>query len=266
MASPLEVLLVTKGHPFERESFFRVFDRLEGIRVTAVEQPAARVFFRPEEAAHWDAFVFYDMPGVEFQPGGGARLPEPPEAMKEDLLALLEHGHAFVFLHHAIASWPAWPEYAEVLGGRFLYEPGELRGRSWPDSGYQLGVRHRVTPTGDHPVTRDLEQGFEIEDELYLCPIFEDEVEPLLRSDARFTDDHFFSAAAAIRGRMFDREGWSHPEGSSLVGWTRRYANSPIVYLALGDGPTAYQNPAFQTLITNAIQWTAEEARAARSR
>jgi hypothetical protein len=33
------------------------------------------------------------------------------------------------------------------------------------------------------------------------------------------------------------------------------------VYLALGDGPTAYENPAFRRLIGNAIRWVAAEAK-----
>jgi hypothetical protein len=250
---PLDALLITKGHPFERDPFFQAFDSLDGIRTTAVEQPAAQAFFAPELAAKWDAFVFADF----------AR---PPRAHEREFLALLEAGHGFVFLHHAIAGWPAWPEYAEIVGGRFLYAPGELRGVAYPDSGYQLGVRHTVTPVVDHPVVAGIpKDGFEIEDELYLCPIFEDDVEPLLRSDASFEDDAFFSADQAIHGKLFSREGWSHPTGSSLVGWTKRWGRSPVVYLALGDGPTAYANPMFRQLVGNAIRWVAEEARLSRS-
>ncbi len=261
----LKALVVTKGHPFEREPFFRAFERWPDIRLTGVEHPAALCFFDPALAADWDAFVLYDMPGIAFQPTGGARFLDPPETLRRNLPALIEQGHGFVFLHHAIAGWPTWPEYADLIGGRFLYAPGTLRGRQLPDSGYQLGVRHRVSVAADHPVTRGLEAGFEIEDELYLCPIFEDEVTPLLRSDACFDDQAFFSADAAIHGRMLSRDGWSHPAGSNLVGWTKRVGRSTIVYLALGDGPSAYAHPAFRTLVGNAIRWVADDARAARA-
>ena len=257
----IEALLITKGHPFEREPFFQAFEHWSDIRTTAVEQPAAQLFFAPEHAADWDAFVLYDMPGIQFQAGGGVRFEDPPESLRRNLTALLERGHGFVFLHHAIAGWPSWPEYADWLGGRFHYAPAELRGQQWPDSGYQLGVQQQISVVADHPVTQGLGSGFEIEDELYLCPVFEDEVTPLLRSDARFEDDAFYSADAAIHGRMFSREGWSHPRGSNLVGWTKRVGRSPIVYLALGDGPAAYANPAFRTLVGNAIRWVASEAR-----
>ncbi len=261
MVNPLKALLITKGHPFEQEPFFAAFETWPDIEVTAVEQPAAQTFFAPDLAAEWDAFVFYDMPGIEFRREGGVRFHDPPAAHRESFLALLEAGHGFVFLHHAIAGWPSWPEYAEILGGRFLYAPGELRGDRYPDSGYQLGVTHRVSPVGEHPILRGIEDGFEIEDELYLCKVFEDDVHPLLRSDARFEDDAFYSAAQAVAGKMFSREGWSHPPGSSLVGWWKYWGPSPIVYLALGDGPSAYAHPAFRTLVGNAIRWVGSAAR-----
>ena len=70
-------------------------------------------FFSPQNARGYDAFVLYDMPGIEFSPSG-VRFHEPPEQYKRDFLELLETGHGFVFLHHAIAGWPTWPEYAEI--------------------------------------------------------------------------------------------------------------------------------------------------------
>ena len=257
----LDVLLVTKGHPFAREPFFAAFESFPDIAVTHVEQPAAQTFFDVEHARAYDAIVLYDMPGIEFRPGALPRLHEPPPAYRERFLALLEAGHGFVFLHHAIAGWPTWPEYADVVGGRFHYVPAELRGTSYPDSGYQLDVAQRISVVDpSHPVTEGVDDGFEIEDELYLCPIFEEDVTPLLRSNASFTDDAFYSAANAVRGAMFSREGWSHPEGSNLVGWTKRVGRSPIVTLTLGDGPSAYANESFRKLVGNAIRWVAAEA------
>jgi type 1 glutamine amidotransferase len=259
--APLDVLLVTKGHPFAREPFFTAFESFPDIAVTHVEQPAAQTFFTPEHAAAWDATVLYDMPGIEFRPGAAPRFHEPDLEYREQFLALLEAGHGFVFLHHAIAGWPLWPEYAEIIGGRFHYAPAELRATYYPDSGYQLDVSQRIAVVDpSHPITQGVEDGFEIEDELYLCPIFEDDVTPLLRTDAPFTDEKFYSSAQAVEGKMFSRDGWSHPTGSSLMGWTKRYRNSPIVYLALGDGPTAYENPNFRKLVGNAIRWVAAEA------
>ena len=74
----LNVLVVTKGHPFERDPFFAVFDAWQDVACTAVEQPAAQAFFSPEAARPYDAFLLYDMPGIEFRRDGPPRLHEPP--------------------------------------------------------------------------------------------------------------------------------------------------------------------------------------------
>ena len=241
-----------------------MFDAMPGIETTHVEQPGAQAFFTPAAVQDWDAFVLYDMPGIEFG-AGGLTTHDPPPQYVENFRALLEAGHGFVFLHHAIAGWPTWPEYAEIIGGRFLYLPGELRGRALPDSGYRLKVQHRVRAVTDHPVLDGLADGFEIEDELYLfCP-FEQDVTPLLRSDYAFIDSNFYSAAKVVlEGAMNSNEGWSHPPGSDLIAWTHRYANSPIVYIACGDSPNAYANDSLRRLIANAVRWVATEAKSAR--
>jgi type 1 glutamine amidotransferase len=254
-----EVLLITKGHPFDRGALFATFDGLPGIGWTHVEHPAAEALFDPEEAKRFDAFVLYDMPGIRFHPGRPPEFPEPDERLKRRLRALVEGGHGFVFLHHAIAGWPAWEEYAELMGGRFLYMPGTLRGTPRQDSGYRHGVTHEVRVLRDHPVTAGVPERFTITDELYLYEVFDDSVEPLLASDYGFTRDNFYSAARVVRdGKMFDNEGWEHAPGSNLIGWTRSVGKTRIVYLQCGDDPVAYANPHFQRLLANAIHWVSQ--------
>ena len=256
----LNLLVVTKGHPFERDAFFSVFEAWTDVACTAVEQPAAQAFFSPQAAAPYDAIVLYDMPGIEFRRDGPPVLHAPPAQLVTGFRELLDAGQGCVFLHHAIAGWPAWDAYAEVIGGRFLYAPAKLRGRPCPDSGYRHGVRHRVSVVGaGHPVVEGLADGFEIEDELYLCEVFEDDVLPLLRSDADFVAENFYSAALAVQGQMFSREGWAHEPGSNLVAWARRESASPIVYIACGDSPAAYANPGFRRLLENAVRWVASD-------
>ncbi len=254
------ILLITKGHPFERDAFFGMFDALVGVDWTHVEQPAAQVFFDPVLAREYDAFVLYDMPGIAFRQGG-PEFRAPGESFKGHFRALLDEGFGFVFLHHAIAGWPAWDAYGETIGGRFLYVPGELRGKACQDSGYRHQVEHRVRVVREHPVTAGVPPEFGMCDELYLFEVFEDDVEPLLASDYGFVRDNFYSAARVVRdGRMFDNEGWEHPPGSNLVGWIRPHPASRIVYLQGGDGPEAYANPHYRTLVRNAIRWAAGHA------
>lgn len=251
----LRVLVVTGGHPFQAEPFFEVFSADDGLVWAHCPQPAAGRWLSGMEPGEWDAVVFYDMPGVGLRGPG----PEtPPADLVTGMGRLLDAGQGLVFLHHAIASWPAWDEYAHWVGGRFHYRPGRLAGRDWPDSGYSFDVTHRLSPVAPgHPVLSGLEEGFVLTDELYLAPVLEEEVVPLLRSDATFTDDRFWSAALAVAGRRESRTGWRHPPGPDLAAWAKVARRSPVVYIQPGDGPSAYANPAWRLLLGNAIRWVA---------
>ena len=263
MADVVRVLLVTKGHPFAREAFFSVFDADPGIEWTHVEQPAAQALFDPDRAEGFDVFVMYDMPGIRFTGGDPPVLfSEPPPQYVDGFQALLAAGKGMVFLHHAVAGWPAWPEYAEIIGGRFHYQPGTLRGIDYPDSGYRFDVTHRVEVLDrDHPICAGVGDGFEITDELYLFPVFDspigETVVPLMRSTYPFDAANFSSADLAIRARRNASDGWSHPPGSDLVAWVKNAANSPVAYIQFGDGPATYADVNYRRVLANAIRWAA---------
>lgn len=256
----MRILIVTKGHPFEAGPFFEVFDAL-GHDWDHVEHPAAQDVLTVEGTADYDAVVMYDMPGIEFT---GAEPPvrfqQPTNAFKDGYLDMLTAGRGLVFLHHAVAGWPAWPEFADVVGGRFHYQPAALRGEWWPDSGYRFDVRHTVEVLEpEHPICAGLEPRFEIVDELYLFPVFAGDVVPLMRSTFDFTDEHFYSADRAIRGQRNSNDGWSHPAGSDLVVWVKNAANSPVAYIQFADGPVTYADANYRRVVDNAIRWAASD-------
>jgi hypothetical protein len=173
---------------------------------------------------------------------------------------MLEAGQGIVFLHHAMSAWPAWPLWAEIVGGRWHYRPGQLDGKSWPASGYTREIEHRISVLEPgHPVCAGLGDGFEIVDEVYLNPVFADRVVPLLATDYPMRSEHFFSGELAMRNRMYERGDWTHPDGSGLVGWVKTAGRSPIAYLQPGHGPAAYANPSFRKLLANAIHWVASD-------
>jgi type 1 glutamine amidotransferase len=256
-----KAVVITGGHPFEAAPFVAMLDSLGAVEYRLATQPDAQSLLHPRQVRDADVLVFYDMPGIVFSRDAAPRFPMPNEKMVFGFRRLLAEGKPMLFLHHALASWPAWHEYSAVIGGKFLYSADWVNGRRYPDSGYRHGVTHTVTPVDPtHPVVGGLTDGFTITDEVYLCPVFEDSVTPLLRSDASFTDDQFYSAARAVAGFRNDSTGWRHPPGSNLIGWTKRYSNSPIVYLQPGDGPSVYGHPAYRRLLANAIAWLASDA------
>ena len=254
----IRVLVVAGGHPYARDALMAAFDGMEDAACTLVEQPAASLLMTPEAMADFDAMVLYDMPGIDFRVADPPRYVAPSPSLRDNFVRLLDAGKGIVALHHAIAGWPAWDDYAEWLGGRFLYRAGPLRHTLRQDSGYRHDVTHEIAIVApDHPITAGLPARFTLTDELYLSEVFEDDVIPLLRSGHAFRRDNFYSAAQAVAGRMYSNEGWAHADGPDLVGWVKRARRSPLVYLQPGDGPATFADAHYRRLLANAIRWAA---------
>lgn len=254
----LNILVVAKGHPYLRDPFMAMFDEMVGVSATLVEQPAAAQLMNPEGMKPFDALVLYDMPGLDFRKNDPPQFVEPSDNFKRGFLALLDSGFGVVALHHALAGWPAWEGYADLLGGCFLYKSGNLRGVMRPDSGYRHDVTHEISLAAqDHPVLAGLPPAFTLTDELYLSEMFADDVTPLLHSDYAFTRNNFYSAHQAVNGNMYSNAGWDHADGRNCVGWVKRARQSPLVYLQPGDGEATYANENYRRLIANAVAWVA---------
>jgi uncharacterized protein len=261
-SGPIQVLLITKDHPYDREPFYQLFDSFgKEITWTHVDHPAAQVFFDPDLAAPFDVFVVFDMIGRsrKARPDGTFETVnlEPSPALKKGMRALLQKGKGMVFFHHAIGSWVAWPEYPEILGGgsEFNAFPGlplKLRGKEYPYSPNRVGVEQHITIADKtHPIVQGLGDGFDIVDEVFLHPVFEDSVHALLRTDFKRVDSNFT--------RQYE-QGWRYPgEGSSLAAWCKASERSPIVYLQFGHDAKAWENPGFRTLMSNSIRWAASK-------
>ena len=255
------LLVVTRGHPFERDNFFNMVDSL-GFNWSHIEHPAAQSFFKKENLKKFDAILFYDMPGLNFDEINDESkfFINPPQEYKDDFLERLSEGKGCIFLHHSIAGWPMWDEYSNIIGGRFLYKPGKIKGKKYPDSGYRHFVNYKVSSVSEHPITKGISD-FEIEDELYLSHVFEEDINPLLKSNYSFVRDNFYSATNALNGKMNSNEGWEHPDGSNLVGWTKSYKKSAITYLQFGDGVKSYENKNVRMLLRRSINWVIEETK-----
>ena len=251
-----DLLVLSGGHPYEAEPFAAMLASLDGWAVTHLIHPEAERLVGEGAADAADAILFYDMPGYTF--GNGTVTARPPsEAFRRAIMARFAAGRGAVAMHHALAGWALWPEWAELLGGRFLYQPDELRGQAHLDSGYRHDVTYTAQVVAAHPVTKGLPGEFPVTDELYLAPVFADDIQPLIRARHAITRDNFFSAAAAVAGRMFSNEGWEHPDGSDCVAWVKPALNARLVYLQFGDGPATYANPHVRKVLVNALDFVA---------
>ena len=216
----IRVLVVTGGHDFEHEQFFKLFSDNPEITFQAAEHPKAHPLLRPEAAKNYDVLVAYDMHQ------------EISDEAKADLLAWLNAGKGFVVLHHAIASYQAWPEYTKIIGAHYYLEATNVNGVAKARSTYQHGVHftiHVVDPK--HPVTRGIKD-FEILDETY----------------------NLFDVASDVHPLLTTQE----PLSNKVIAWAKTYGPARVVYLQSGHDHFAYENPNYQQILKQAIRWTAK--------
>ncbi len=250
------LLVLSGGHPYEGAPFDELLHSLGDWEITHLVHPEGGEAEAAEAIRAADALLFYDMAGYTF--GDGKVTTRPPStALKDALSSRFASGRGAVAMHHALAGWADWPEWHAWLGGGFLYQPGEWQGEAWPDSGYRHDVTYEARIVADHPVTRGLPASFPVTDELYLGPIDESALTPLVRAEGfAFTAGNFYSAAQAVAGTMFSNEGWEHPPGSNCVAWESRNCPARLVYLQFGDGPATYANRHVRQMLRQALDYT----------
>jgi len=211
------ILVITGGHDFERASFFKMMDGYTDVRYQEMSHPQANAQLGSQAVKTCDAMVFYDM---------NQDISAEQKALFMDLL---KQGKGMVFLHHSLASYQQWDEFAKIRGGRYHLEPGRFAGMDLPASTYRHDVDIAVKITDpSHPVTKGLVD-FTIHDEVYGQFSVLPGVTPLLTTD--------------------------HPESSPVIAWTHRYENSRIIYIQLGHDHVAYENAAFKKLAHQAVLW-----------
>jgi hypothetical protein len=220
-ANKIRVLIVTGGHEFEHDQFFQVFKDNPDITFQAVEHPNAHALLKADAARQWDVLVCYDMHQ------------EITDQAKADFVAQLKEGKGLVVLHHAIASYQNWPEYAKIIGARYYLEKTVVDGVEKPKSAWQHGVHFKVhVADPQHPVTRGVKD-YDILDETYNLFDVADDVHPLLTTD--------------------------EPLSKKVIAWAKTYAGTRVVYLQSGHDHTAYENPNYRQIVRQAIQWTAKK-------
>lgn len=258
MTGPRQLLVLSGGHPYEAEPFAGLLASFTGWTVTHLIHPEAETAIAEGAAQDAAAILFYDMPGYRFEDGKAATRP-PSFTYRRAIADHFARGRGAVAMHHAIAGWAEWPEWAEMVGGRFLYAPGEANGAAHLDSGYRHEVQYdAIVLDPEHPVTAGLPSRFPLCDELYLAPVWGAD-KPLLRADHAFVRDNFYSAAQAVAGQMFSNTGWDHRPETDLIAWEKPVGAGRLVYLQPGDGPAAYADPNFRRLLANALAYVAPD-------
>lgn len=213
-AQPVKVMLVTGGHSFDTVHFLAMFDSMNGIEYSHYNQPEANSLIAEGKTGNFDVLVFYDM------------WKDLSETEKEAYLNLTRQGKPFLFLHHALVSYQHWPEFENLLGGRYVENPSlnETRQSTYV---HDVWINIEIIDTS-HPVTEGMDD-FRIFDEVYGNYKVLQGVKPLLKTD--------------------------HPKSTSVIGWENRFNASSIIYLQPGHDKNTYESEDYRRLIEQAIKY-----------
>jgi len=215
----IRVLVVTGGHGFEKEPFFKLFKDNADITYQAVEHPNAYVMFKAQAGKQYDVIVTYDF-GQQIS-----------DTAKADYVARLKEGKGLVVLHHAIAAYPDWPEYWKIIGAHYYLAATNINGVEKQRSGWKEGLHFRIhIADPNHPVMRGLSD-FDTHDEAYKWFDVAQDCHPLLTTD--------------------------EAESNKVIAWAKTYEGARVVYIQSGHDHFAYENPNYQQILRQAIRWAA---------
>jgi len=133
-----------------------------------------------------------------------------------------------IVLNQAMASYPDWPWYRHMAGGRYLDVPTD----GLPSSGFRLQEQMIAFPVGEHPITARLGgRPFHLLDETY-C-----------RMDIA-SDNNIL-----LRTRNSSADG-------PLV-WTSAHEPARVAVILPGFGHGTHLNLAYRFIVEDAIHWAA---------
>jgi len=215
--SPVKVVVVTGGHDFEREPFFKLFQGYPDVRHVEAMQKDHSELFEDIGAWDYDVIVLYNM------------TQNISEKRKENFKALLARGVGLVALHHAEGAFNTWEDYRQIIGARYPLKPQEIDGVHFETGVYQHDVDMNIKIVDrNHPITKGLSD-FTIHDETYKGLWFAKDNHVLLTTD--------------------------NPKNDPTVCWIRPCDHTRIVFLQLGHDGKAYANPNYRELIVRSIRW-----------
>lgn len=213
----INVLVCTGGKKIDSLSFLKVFSEMDNITYKHVIHPRSLEYIQSGEVNNFDIIVFYDL------------VQKINAVQRKAFLDLLQEGKPMLFLHHSLVSYQEWNEYEKIIGGRFRQSRNKSDSLKYKQSTYRHDVEIPVEIIKpNHPITRDIDD-FIILDEVYGDIEIQNSVIPILKT--------------------------SHPENTPYLGWENQYANSPIIYLQLGDKTSTYSNKTFRQLIRQSIHY-----------
>ena len=215
----IKVVVITGGHGFEHDPFFKMFDELEGIQYTEAAQKDHSEIFENISGWDYDVIVFYNM------------TQDISQKRRRNFIRLLDKGVGVVALHHTMAAFQEFPRFKKIIGTKY-YAKDTMEGDVLHKQGTYLHDVDMTVHIADknHPITQGMSD-FTIHDETYKNCWFDEDNHVLLTTD--------------------------HPTSDRTIGWVRNFERARICTIQLGHDSKAYENSNYQQLIERAIHWTA---------
>ena len=168
----------------------------------------------------FDAIFFFGVREIDLSP-----------QQRADLLSFVkDDGKGFVAAHSAATAFFSWPEFGEMLGGRFDEHP-------W-------GIADGTVVVDDpaFPAMRHLPRTKVFHDELYQIKDFSrDKIRVLAHLDASALD---------LTKPLVHRK-----DGDFPAAWARTYGRGRVFYSILGHEADDWDNPAIATMYYEAMRW-----------
>jgi type 1 glutamine amidotransferase len=220
--NPIRVLVITGGHDYNKEEFSSMLRSLEPeITCLIAELPAAYDMFLPQNRDKYDVLVFYHM--------WQTITPEQAKSLSE----CIRNGKPLIALHHSICAFDDWPEYWDIIGGKYFHKETSYNGKTYKPCSYIHDIHFNIKiASPDHPVTKGISE-FPVFDETYKGYYVDESVMPLLITD--------------------------EPSSTPVIGWVKTYGSSKIVVLQSGHDVATFQNPDFRKLLRQSIDWVTAE-------
>lgn len=214
----IRILVITGGHAYKTDEFNQMLSGLgDNITYQIAELPAAYDMFLPENRTRYDVLVFYHM------------WQKITDEQAKIFTECITEGKPLVALHHSICAYDDWPEYWNIIGGKYFHKPTTFKGKDYQPCSYIHDLHFNVKVVNKkNPVTKGVTD-FPIFDETYKGYYVEEGVTPLLTTD--------------------------ETSSTPLIGWSKMYGKSRIVVLQSGHDVPTFENPNFRRLLKQSIEW-----------
>ena len=176
--------------------------------------------FLAHDLNYYDAIFFF-----------GVREIELTAEQRADLLSFVrDDGKGFVATHSAITGFFSWPEFGELIGGRFDEHP-------WGVTDAKV-----IVDDSRFPGFKDFPTPVVVRDEHYQLKDFSREKLRVLA--------HIDPASVDLKQPLVHRTDRDFP-----VAWAKSYGAGRVFYSTLGHEPELWDTPFVQQMYFNAIRW-----------